>query len=209
MILKFFPQEFNFFDLFEKQVNYAVEAAKYFKQVVSAKAPIGEDAYQKINALEHQADDAAHTIMEQLNKTFITPFDREDIHALTKELDNILDMFNTIVNRLKVYRLSGGDRQLMDFAAIIEMSVIAVASAVQKLRKHKEIKDILTSCAEVNRLESVADAMRDTVLANLFETEKDPIAIIKWKEIYEDAETMLDICEDVAHVVESIVVKQA
>jgi len=209
MLLKFLPQEFNFFNLFEKQADYAVEASKVFKEIAVSNTIVTEATYQRIQRIEHEADDAAHTVMEQLNKTFITPFDREDIHALTKELDNILDMFNTIVNRLKVYKLAGGNKELMEFASIIELSVIMVAKAVKGLRDHKQVKTILDACVEVNRLENVGDNMRDHVLANLFETTKDAIYIIKWKEIYEDAETMLDICEDVVHVIESILVKQA
>ena len=209
MLLKFLPQDFNFFNLFEQQADYAVEAAKIFKEIAVSNKTVDEATYQKIQRIEHQADASAHTVIEQLNKTFITPFDREDIHALTKELDDIMDMFNTIVNRLKVYKLAGGNKELMEFASIIELSVGTVAKAVKGLREHKDMKAILAACAEVNRLENVGDNMRDHVLANLFETNKDPIAVIKWKEIYEDAETMLDICEDVVHVIESILVKQA
>ena len=100
--------------------------------------------------------------------------------------------------------------KLMEFAAIIELSVTAVASAVKGLHAHKkDNKAVLSACVEVNRLENVGDGMRDVFLANLFETVRDPIALIKLKEIYEDSETMLDICEDVVHVIESIIVKQA
>jgi uncharacterized protein len=165
--------------------------------------------YQQIRNIEHQADDAAHTIIDQLNKTFITPFDREDIHALTKELDDVVDMINTIVNRLKVYKISGGDKNLIEFSLVIEESVAAVAAAVKGLRTMKHSQQVNEACVEVNRLENVGDSMRDTVLAQLFESTSDPITVIKLKEIYEDAETLLDICEDVAHVVESILVKQA
>ena len=209
MLHKFLPREFNFFNLFEKQADYAVEAAGIFKEIVAQETTVDEATYQRIQSIERRADDAAHTVIEQLNKTFITPFDREDIHSLTKELDNILDMFNTIVNRLKVYKLSGGNKDLMEFASIIELSVVNVAKAIKGLRAHKDTATIMTSCVEVNRLENVGDGLRDQVLARLFESTRDPITLIKWKEIYEDAETMLDICEDVVHVIESIIVKQA
>jgi predicted phosphate transport protein (TIGR00153 family) len=209
MIFKFLPNSFNFFDLFDKQVDYAVEAAKKFKEIVSTEGPLKESSYSKIRDLEHQGDEAAHTIIEQLNKTFITPFDREDIYALTKELDDVTDMINTIVSRMKVYKISGRDKNLMEFSCVIEDSVVAVATVVKGLRTMQQTKGVMEACVEINRLENVGDAMRDAVLAELFETSKDPIAVIKWKEIYQDAETVLDICEDVAHVVESILVKQA
>jgi predicted phosphate transport protein (TIGR00153 family) len=207
MFSRFFPKEVNFFDLFEKQVDCAVKAAKELKEIVCTPGLLQEEAYNKIGAMEHEGDDIAHTIMDQLNKTFITPFDREGIHALTKKIDDITDMVNTIVSRLRVYKIQGGDKYFIEFASMIETSVFHVASAVKGLRDTKNAKAILTSCIEINRLERQGDIMRDKVFVELFENAKDPIQVIKWKEIYEDAETLLDICEDVAHVVESILVK--
>lgn len=202
------PKEFNFFDLFEKQAGFALDAAVTFKDAVG-KGQINENSLSKIRAIEHQADEAAHTIMDQLNKTFITPFDREDIHALAKELDDVTDMINTIMSRLVVYKLSNSSKNLVEFASMIEESVRAVECMVKGLRNIKNTKSVMESCVEINRLENVGDTERDRVLAELFDTEKDPIAVIKWKEVYQDAETVLDICEDVAHVVSSILMKQA
>jgi len=208
MFSKFFPRDFNFFELFEKQISYAVDAARFFKEVVSLGC-VNEDSLSKMSAIEHQADDVAHTIIEQLNKTFITPIDREDIHALTMEIDDIVDMINTIVNRMRIYNITGVDKNLQEFAVVIEQSVQAVARAIGGLRNIKNVKVVFDACVEVNRLENVGDSMRDKVLMELFATVKDPIAVIKWKDIYVDAETVLDVCEDVAHVVDSIMVKQA
>jgi len=208
MAFSFLPRDFNFFDLFEKQVGYAVDAAGYFKAAVS-KNILDDESLQKMHEVEHQGDEVAHTILDNLNKTFITPFDREDIHALAKEIDDIIDMLYTILNRMKVYKIETVDKNLVQFATVIDESVRAVACAVKGLRHLKNSKSVAESCVEINRLENVGDSMRDTMLAELFETEKDPIHIMKWKEIYQDAETVLDICEDVAHVVQSILVKQA
>ena len=208
MFSKFFPRDFNFFKLFEKQISYAVDAARFFKEVVS-QGRVNEDTLSKMSAIEHQADDVAHTIIEQLNKTFITPIDREDIHALTMEIDDIVDMINTIVNRMRIYNITGVNKNLQEFAVVIEQSVQAVARAVGGLRNIKNVKVVYDACVEVNRLENVGDTMRDEMLMELFATVKDPIVVIKWKDIYQDAETVLDVCEDVAHVVDSIMVKQA
>lgn len=208
MIFKFFPRDFNFFDLFEKQAQFSVKAAEYFREMVT-KGGIDEKTLEKILEIEHQADEVAHDIIAQLNKTFITPFDREDIHSLTKELDDVTDMITTIANRLIVYKLTGVNKNLVQFANVIEESARAVECVVKGMRSAKNLKTVTDACVEINRLENVGDTMRDNMLAELFETEKDPIAIIKWKEIYQDAETVLDICEDVAHVVGSILVKQA
>jgi predicted phosphate transport protein (TIGR00153 family) len=208
MFGKFLPRNFNFFDLFEKQAGYAQSAADYFKEL-AAKNEVDVVALDKMRRIEHQADEAAHDIIAQLNKTFITPFDREDIYDLTTELDDIVDMINTIASRMMIYKLKGQDKNLVRFAAVIQESVKGVVCAVKGMRNDKTRKSIAAACVEINRLENVGDAMRDEVLAELFETEKDPIKVIKLKEIYQDAETVLDVCEDVAHVIDSIIVKQA
>ena len=208
MLFKFLPNEFNFFDLFDRQVDYAVSAAEFFKELV-AKGAIDEASLKKMGAIEHQGDEVAHEIFEHLNKTFITPFDREDIHALAKEIDDVTDTITTIVSRLMIYNLTSVDRNLIQFASVIEESVNAVSCAVKGLRSAKNLQSIKELCVEINRLENVGDTMRDAMLAELFEKTKDPILVIKLKEIYQDAETVLDICEDVTHVVGAILLKQA
>jgi len=208
LLRKFLPNDFDFFELFEKQVGYAVEAAATFNTIAET-GVLTENLYNKIQSLEHQGDEITHTIISELNKTFITPFDREDIYNLAKELDDVIDMFNTITNRIRVYRISGVNPLLVEFASVIRDSVNAVQNAIGCLRNVRQHDSIMGSCVEINRLENVGDTMRDKALGVLFDTEKDPITIIKWKEIYTDAETILDICEDVAHIIETILVKQA
>jgi uncharacterized protein len=207
MLLNLLPREISFIDLFEKQVNCAVDASLLFKDMIS-KGVVSQDALSKMQGIEHAGDEAAHTIIDYLNKTFITPFDREDIYQLVKEMDDITDMIYTIVNRLKVYKITNFDKKLAEFASTIDSSVTAVAYAVKNLNDKKKHQAVIDSCIEVNRLENVGDALRDQALGDLFENEKNPIEVIKWKEIYQDAETVLDICEDVAHIIESILVKQ-
>ena len=207
MNFNFLPREFDFFNLFEEQVDCAVQSAIKFKEIAANPGLIEESSYQMILHLEAKGDTACHAVIEQLNKSFITPFDREDIYALTKELDDITDMINTMVGRIKVYKIPGNDRHLMEFAKVIEESVLTVSKAVKGLRVKNGSKMILAACVEINRLENVGDAMRDAVLMELFES-KSAIEIIKWKEVYQDAETVLDICEDVANVVETILIKQ-
>jgi len=204
---KIFPKEFNFYALFEKQAGIAVEAAKRFKEMASR--GLDEATVTAVRNLEREGDEAAHAILEQLDKTFITPFDREDIHALANELDDVTDQIDTIVNRMRIYKLTGFNKDLLEFAKVIEEAILTLARAVNGMRDMKNHKLIEDACVEVNRLENVSDAMRDTVLAELFDTEKDAIAVIKWKEIFQDAEKVLDQCEDVAHIVRSIVLKQA
>lgn len=208
MGFNFFPTDVDFFAMFERQAGFALEAAKYFRELTMCSS-VDEAAYEKMRAIEHQGDEIAHDIIDKLNKTFITPFDREDILALAKELDDVIDMLNTIAGRMMVYKAPGPNKNLVQFATVIEQSAQALICAVRGLKDIKNCASIRESCVEINRLENVGDAMRDKVLVELFDTEKDPIKVIKWKEIYQDAETVLDICEDVAHVVGSILVKQA
>jgi hypothetical protein len=208
MILQIFPKKVDFFALFEKQAACAVEAARYFKATVTS-GNIGETEVETIHAIEQRGDDAAHAIINQLNATFITPFDREDIHQLAIELDDICDMLYTIVSRLKVYKISGVNPNLVKFADVIEESVLAVEKAIKGMHDLKHLNAVAETCMEINRLENIGDAMRDDMLTDLFDNEKDFIAVIKWKEIYQEAETVLDICEDVAHLVQSLLLKQA
>jgi len=203
------PKETSFFDLFDKQADYAVQAATHFAKMV-ADHKIDETEVNIMKEIEHLGDEVAHQIMDQLNDTFITPFDREDIHDLAKEMDDIVDMIYTITKRLRVYKILSMERNLTEFARVIEMSVRGVSRAVKGLRDMKKNKEILKACIEVNNFENLGDKMRDDMLGDLFEKyNKDPIAVVKWKDIYQDAETVLDICEDVVHVVEAILVKHA
>lgn len=211
MVFKFLlPKEFSFFDLFDKQANLAIEAAMHFSKLM-ADFKVNDAEVEKMKGIEHQGDEVIYQIMDHLNKTFITPFDREDIHSLAKELDDIIDMLYTITKRLRVYQILSPDRNLMEFARVIEMSVKGVAQAIKGLRDMKNnSKAVLKACVEVNNLENLGDKMRDDMLGDLFvKYAAEPLAVIKWKEIYQDAETVLDVCEDAVHVVESILVKQA
>jgi predicted phosphate transport protein (TIGR00153 family) len=208
MVFKFLPKDFDFFSLFEKQAKYAVEAARYLKELI-ANGALDEKSLKKMHDIEHQGDEVAHAIIDQLNKTFITPFEREDIHALTKQLDDVIDMIYTIANRLRVYSIKKANKNLVEFASVIEESVRCIASAIRGLRNVKNTEPVSESCIEINRLENVGDLMRDKAVEELFKTEKNPLMVIKLKDIYQDAETVLDICEDVAHVIGSILVKQA
>jgi uncharacterized protein len=208
MGFSFLPKDENFFVLFSKQAELAVTSAAFFVEITS-KGVYDEESVKQMRSLEHQADEVTHEIIERLNKTFITPFDREDIFTLTKELDSVIDMIYTITNRMRVYKIQEVNSDLIEFAKVIDKSVRALTVAIEGLKDTKRPQLALDSCIEVNRLENIGDNMRDSILTKLFETVTDPIYLIKWKEIFQFAETVLDICEDVAHVIESIIVKQA
>ena len=208
MAFRFLPKEFDFFKLFNQQAQFAVTAATLFNEIVS-KGQLTQERVQQMRDIEHQADDVTHAVFDNLNKTFITPFDREDIHALASELDSVVDMIYAITNRMFIYRLTEAHPDLAQLADVIEKSARALAVAVENMEDMKNYHGALEACIEVNRLENVGDSMRDAVLGKLFDTMPDHIQLIKWKEIFQFAEDVLDICEDVAHVVETILVKNA
>jgi len=208
MLRKLFPKEFNFFDFFDKDMGYVEEAAHLFKTIVKH-GEVTDEFREKMRDIEHDGDKMTYAIIEHLNKTFITPFDREDIHSLAKKLDDVNDMLNTIISRMKVYRITKPNKYLIEFSEIIENSVVALGVSVRGLRHLKNMAVVLEACKQVGKYESEGDKLRDISLGDLVDNEKDPITFIKWKEIYQEAETVLDICKVVGHVVETILVKQA
>ena len=208
MLSKLFPKEFNFFDFFDKEMGYVEDASKLFKKIVNH-GEVTEAFREEMRDIEHNGDKMAYAIIETLNKTFITPFDREDIHALAKKLDDVNDMLNTIISRMKVYRITKPNKYLIEFSEIIEKSTASLVTAVRGLRNTKNMNAVLEACRQVSKFESEGDKLRDKSLGDLVDNEKDPFEFIKWKEICQDAETVLDICKVVGHVVETILVKQA
>ncbi|MBI5243216.1 MAG: DUF47 domain-containing protein [Elusimicrobia bacterium] len=207
MAFTLMPKEMKFFDLFDQQASNAVEASVLFKELAQS-GKFDDDGVRRMRELEHEGDTTTHEVIDTLNRTFVTPFDREDIHALACELDDVVDLIHSIATRMRLYRLSEPDPDLIQFAEVIEQSARAVAKAVNGLREIKRPRRILDYCIEINRLENVGDQLREAAIGKLFDGTPDPIAVIKRKEIYEVAETTLDKCEDVANIVESILVKQ-
>jgi uncharacterized protein len=202
------PRQTDFFECFNKLAQTAVRAADYFK-TLATDGNFNAETAAAMHDIEHEGDEITHSIFNKLNTTFITPFDREDIHNLANKLDSVIDMIDAITNRMRVFKMSETTAELKQFADIIYTSAKATAQAVASLENSKKMHSALEYCIEINRLENEGDLIRDTTLSTLFDSGKDPIYILKWKEVYELSETVLDICEDVANVIESIVVKQA
>jgi len=206
MAINFLPKEVKFFDYLNLQAENIVKAAECFKAAVK-KGCFDEETVRKIKDFEHEGDTLSHEIVDMLNRTFITPIDREDIYALANTLDDILDMINSMSNRIKLYKLDANEDYMVQFADTIDQSTRALANAVVHMHDTKRARRVLDHCIEVNRLENIGDQIREKAISHLFEAEKDPIMVIKWKEIYEVAEGTLDTCEHVAKVIESILVK--
>ncbi|HAH31667.1 MAG TPA: DUF47 domain-containing protein [Elusimicrobia bacterium] len=206
MAINFLPKELKFFDFLSLQADNIIKAAECFKYSVK-KGVFDEETVKKIKDYEHEGDTLAHEIVDMLNRTFITPIDREDIYSLANTLDDILDMINSMSNRIKLYKLNADEEYMVQFADTIEQSTRALTNAVKHMHDTKRARRVLDHCIEVNRLENLGDQIREKAISHLFETEKDPIMVIKWKEIYEVAEGTLDTCEHVAKVIEAILVK--
>jgi predicted phosphate transport protein (TIGR00153 family) len=200
------PREVRFFDYFDQQSQHIIKAAALLHELVHNFA----DARAKTAALkesEHQGDRVTHEIVKKLNTTFITPIDREDIHALATRLDDVLDFIEAAAERLVVYRIKEPTSACRAMAEVIVKQVDSMDRAIKCLRTMDP--GFHEHAVEVNRLENVADTLLRDSLAALFEEQGDPIEVIKWKEIYETMEIVTDRCEDVANVIEGIILKMA
>ena len=166
-----------------------------------------QESAHRIKALEHECDQLVHDLVRKLNKTFITPFDREDIHDLATRLDDVLDYIEAAAERLVVYRIKEPTSACRAMAEVIVKTAAAMNHAIKCLRTMDP--SFHEHAVEVNRLENTADNLLRDSLAALFQEQGDPIEVIKWKEIYETMEIVTDRCEDVANVIEGIILKMA
>ncbi|MGK6352609.1 DUF47 domain-containing protein [Parapedobacter sp. DT-150] len=206
----FVPKDKKFFPLFEQASSNLIDMAKLLKELVNSSDPVKrKELTRKIEDLEHRGDDISHQIHLELGKNFITPFDREDIHTLTSSLDDVADYIHGSSNRIELYKVEKITDPIIEMADLILEATEDVAKAVHELRNLKNIRNITDSCVRINSIENKADYIFDKAVAELFEFEKDAIALIKYKEVLSAMETATDRCEDVANVLESILVKNA
>jgi predicted phosphate transport protein (TIGR00153 family) len=199
------PPEREFFDLLDKQAGFVLEGAHALRDLVNDFRDVGAKR-KHIKDIEHKGDETVHTIYEALNKTFITPIDREDITALASDLDNVLDLVDAAANRMDLYAIPEPSQAMLDFAEVIVEAAAALQKAVGMIRDMKNADLVEKICVEVNRLENVADDLLNTSVAALFQ-ELDVVRILKYKEILERLEAATDYCEDVANVLSDIVAK--
>lgn len=200
------PKEEKFFVMFRDMSKSIVEGAIALKEMLdNFSDPI--KSKHLIKEIEHKCDTQTHDIIKKLNTSFITPFDREDIYALAASLDNIMDTIDTATQHIIVYHIDSITPEAKELGFIILKSCQTIERALMVLEKYpKQISDL---CVETNSLENEADRVRADAISRLFSEEKDPIRLIKWKEIYENLELVTDKCEDTANILESVVVKNA
>lgn len=205
--MRLIPHEAKFFELFAELSGYLTEGAKLLRATLEDPRDL-DLRVEQIQAVEHKGDRATHAIITKLNQSFITPFDREDIHKLASSLDDVLDFTNAAATRLLMYKISEPPPDAAELAGLIVLQSEELARAVLLLEKNGT-GTVMKHCEEVNRLEDEADHLSRRAIARLFETETDPIKLIKLKELYEVLEVATDKAEDAANVIEAIMLKSA
>lgn len=204
-MVRLLPRESKFFELFGEMAENVTVAARLLQDLLRDYTDVPA-AVQKIKDVEHKGDEITHQLFIKLNQTFITPFDREDIHLLASSLDDVLDYINAAASRLMMYKITNPPAEAAELATLICRQSQELAKAVALLEKRDAL---LQYCVEVNRLENEADAIVRAAIGRLFETETDPIRLIKHKELLEVLEIATDKAEDAANVLETVVLKSA
>jgi len=206
-VFRVMPQDDKFFSLLNSAAANAVDTAAALSDLVQHFDNLQAKSAH-IKELESRGDSITHDVITRLNQTFVTPIDREDIHAIASHMDDIVDWMEAAAARLAMYRIEVPTAECVALVEVIEQSVQEVRAAVAALPA-RNFELVRRHSMEINRLENEADRLLREDLAQLFATEKDPLNVIKWKEIYETLEVVTDECEDVAHLLESVVMKNA
>ncbi len=204
----FLPREEKFFELFEESARNMVKASQALKEMVNTWEFVN-GRVAEIRELEHVGDTITHQIMAQLNRTFVTPFDREDIALLAHTLDDVVDFIHHASDAMLIYKVERPTQRAKELADIIVQAATEVERAMPRLRHRAELKRIPEYCVEINRLENMADRVFRAAMAELFDDTTDIAQVIKWREIYEHMESATDRCEDVANVLEGVALKHA
>ncbi|MGD0275252.1 MAG: DUF47 family protein [Syntrophales bacterium] len=206
--MRFIPRQEKFFDLFDELADKIEEGGKLLTYMLTHYDTF-DQKLSKLKEIEHEADVITHRTYEKMHKTFLTPLDREDIYALVNKMDSILDMMEASAIRMSLYKIKEPVPEVLHQARILNEAIGKVKMVVHCLRDMKNANKILEACVEINTLENEGDMILRTTMAKIFEREKDPIELIKWKEIFERFEEAMDVCEDVSNIAEGIVLKNA
>lgn len=206
--MRFLPRDERFYDLFEASVKKVVQGATQLEALIRDFREVSLKAKQ-IKDVEHEGDLVTHETIEMLNRMFVTPLDREDIHNLITSLDDVLDYIEACAERLNLFKVGKTTEEAVLLVGVLVKAVKELEQAVYQLRRLKGTDAIMKNCVEINRLENEGDYLNRMAIAKLFEPENNPLDVIKWKEIYENLENAIDRCEDVANVLEGIAIKNA
>ena len=202
------PHDENFYNLLEESAQNLIKAGVELKMLPLCKTQADrEAAAKKIKDIEHDGDSITHRIFSELNSTFVTPIDREDIHELASALDDILDHIDGCANRFALYKITRVPKTVNQLIEVLILSIAELKNGVHLLRNLNDLEDFKASFTKVNEYENQADDIFDKAVADLFDKEKDPVQIIKLKEVFVGLETATDKCEDAANVLEGILIK--
>ena len=203
MPFRLIPREEKFYKDFQALADELKRGARLLEEMVAPEHPVWDKA-EEIKEVEHKCDFLTHEIIQRLNRTFVTPLDREDIHALARSLDDVMDAIDASASLVRLYRLETVRFGARELAVVISASCDQVRLALEAL---EQSKGVATHAIEINRLENEADRTHQQAVSRLFDEERDPIAVMKWKETLDFLEDATDRCEDVANVLEGVVVK--
>lgn len=206
--LPFLPRDTRFYDLLYRSAKNLVDAGEVLLDLMEHYQNV-EMKTDRLRELEHNGDAVTHEIMALLHKTFVTPIEREDIALLAERMDDVMDLIEGATTAMRIYRVEGPTAKSRDLADVVRLMTIKVEQAIEHLRGHRNLREILPHCVELNRLENVADDLFRDAMAELFEDTDSAAEIIKWREIYDHLEAATDRCEDVANVLEGIVLRHA
>jgi uncharacterized protein len=206
MLRKLLPREDQYFDLFVQMTNYISEAVRELREMLNDKQANYNEYSQRIKRLEHACDELTHNISTRLNRSFITPFDREDIYLMSSALDDIVDLVDDAARAIIIFDVREIKPHAQDLAGVLERMVEQLREIVSMLQKPKNLTQRLV---EVHRLENDGDDIYHSAVAELFHEERDPLTVLKWKEIYEKLEAAIDRCENVANIIESVIIKHS
>jgi predicted phosphate transport protein (TIGR00153 family) len=199
------PRDNTFFDMFAQMSENLIAGARAMVDLFADYTDL-DRKISELRRIERSGDEMTHAVLTKLNQTFITPFDREDIHELASSLDDVLDFLNAAGARIIMYRITNPPPVALELARLILLQTQELHRALPLLRKNG---DILTHCVEINRIENEADVISRAAIGRLFDEEKDPINLIKIKELIEFLETATDKAEDVANVLETVILKNS
>jgi predicted phosphate transport protein (TIGR00153 family) len=201
--LRLIPREEKFYDDFQALADELQRGAVLLEQMLAPERPLWDKA-DEIKQVEHKCDHLTHEVIQRLNRTFVTPLDREDIHALARSLDDVMDAIDASAALVRLYRLPVVRFGARELASIITASTQQVRLALGAMEKRK---GVIVHAVEINRLENEADRTHQQAVSRLFDEERDPITVLKWKETLDFLEDATDRCEDVANVLEGVIVK--
>jgi hypothetical protein len=197
------PREEKFYGDFLAMADQLRIGARLLEEMFASDPPVADKAHE-IREVEHKCDFLTHEIIQRLNKTFVTPIDREDIHSMARALDDVMDAIDDVATLVPVYRITKARPGVRELTRIVSASTDQILLAVQALERRS---GVLERAVEINRLENEADRAHQRAVEQLFDEERDPIAVMKWKEILDLLEDATDRCEDVANLLENVVVK--